>query len=177
MALPRDKNTRLAINLAVAAAGMLMLAYASVPLYRLFCQMTGYNGTTQQAAHAPGRVVNRTITVDFNADHDAGLPWAFTPGEKSHRVKVGEQALTYFTAKNLSNAPVTGHATYNVLPFKAGSYFVKIACFCFKEQTLAAGQEIQMPVSFFIDPSIMDDPEMADVQTITLSYTFFPVKK
>ncbi len=155
---------------------MLMLAYASVPLYRLFCQVTGYGGTTQKSFSAPDKVFDRTITVDFNADIDPALPWQFKPSQKKVKVKVGEQMLVHYEAKNLSNKPVTGNATYNVLPFSAGVYFAKIECFCFKEQTLAAGQRVDMPISFYIDPAIMDDPEMKDLTTITLSYTFFPVK-
>src|SRR5437868_2091806 len=130
------KNLTLALNLLALAAGMLMLAYASVPLYRLFCQVTGYGGTTQTAAHAPAHAINREIVVTFNADTDTGLPWEFTPGEKSLRVKVGQQTMTHYVARNLSNQAVTGRATYNVLPFTAGVYFVKIECFCFQEQTL-----------------------------------------
>jgi cytochrome c oxidase assembly protein subunit 11 len=170
---PQLRNIRLAINLLALAAGMAMLAYASVPLYRLFCQMTGYGGTTQEGKASTGKIFSRTITVAFNADTDPALPWQFSPGEHTHKVKVGEQALTHFTAHNLSNAPVTGRAVYNVVPFKAGPYFVKIECFCFKEQTLKPGEKVSMPVSFYIDPAIMDDPEMNDVKTITLSYTFF----
>ncbi len=156
---------------------MLLLAYASVPLYRLFCQVTGYGGTTQEAAHAPGHVLDRVITVTFNADTDPALPWDFKPGESRHKVKVGEQAMTWFLAHNRAKTAITGRAVYNVVPFKAGAYFVKIQCFCFKEQTLGPDERAQMPVSFYIDPAIMDDPEMADVKTITLSYTFFRAAK
>jgi cytochrome c oxidase assembly protein subunit 11 len=171
------KNTSLALNLVIAALGMLALAYASVPLYRIFCQATGYGGTTQQGSYQNGKIFDREVTVTFNADIDPGLPWEFAPGEKSVRVKIGQQVLTHFVAHNLSNKPITGHATYNVVPFTVGAYFVKIECFCFKEQTLAPGQRVDMPVLFYIEPSFMDDPEMKDVTTITLSYTFFPVKK
>lgn len=173
----RNKNTSLALNLAAVVAGMVMLAYASVPLYRLFCQATGYEGTTQRAAHAPGVVINRDVTVDFNADTDPALPWEFHPGERRITVKVGQQAMTHYVAHNQAKTAITGHAVYNVTPLKAGAYFVKIECFCFTEQILAAGQRVNMPVLFYIDPSIMDDPELKDIKTITLSYTFFPVKK
>lgn len=172
-----NNNTRFALNLLALAAGMLMLAYASVPLYRLFCQVTGYGGTTQEAKHAPGKVFDRTITVTFNADTDPSLPWSFHPGQKSLKVKVGQEALTHYVARNNTDHPITGRAVYNVVPFAAGSYFVKIECFCFKEQTLAAHQRVDMPILFYIDPSIMDDPDMNGVKTITLSYTFFPVKR
>lgn len=168
-----NRNLSLAFNLAVLAAGMLMLAYASVPLYRLFCQVTGYGGTTRAAAHAPAVTYGRTMTVRFNADTDPHLPWKFYPGEKNHTVKVGEEALTYFVAENTSDRQVTGRAVYNVVPHKAGQYFAKIECFCFTEQTLQPKQKVDMPVSFYIDPAIMNDPELDTVKTITLSYTFF----
>lgn len=156
---------------------MVLLAYASVPLYRLFCAVTGYGGTTRSSVVLPKKIYDRKITVTFNADIDPSLDWAFAPGEKRNTVRVGESALTYYVAENKQGHDITGHATYNVVPHKAGQYFVKVACFCFEEQTLTARQKVNMPVSYFIDPAILDDPEMDDVQTITLSYTFFPVKK
>jgi len=172
--MPSNKN--FALNLAAAALGMLLLAYASVPLYRLFCQATGYNGTTREAVALPGHVFDREITITFNADVAPGMPWEFAPGEKSVKVKVGAQGITHYVAHNLSDKPVTGRAVYNVVPLTAGAYFVKIACFCFKEQTLAPHARANMPISFYIDPAIMDDPQMKDVKMITLSYTFFQVK-
>ncbi|MEQ1704452.1 MAG: cytochrome c oxidase assembly protein [Rickettsiales bacterium] len=172
-----NKNTKLAFNLITMATGMFMLAYASVPLYRLFCEVTGYGGTTQKASMAPQNISQRTINIEFNADIDPALNWEFKPGERSHKVKIGEQTLTYYVAHNRENQPVTGRSVYNVVPFKAGIYFSKIECFCFTEQTLEAGQKVDMPVSFFIDPAMLNDPDMKDVNTITLSYTFFPVKK
>lgn len=176
-AMAVSKNTKLAINLLALAVGMLLLAYASVPLYRMFCNFTGYGGTTKRTTAAPSESSNRTIIVEFNTDIDSKLKWKFYAGEHSHKVKIGEQALTYFVAENLDNKAVTGRATYNVIPYKAGAYFNKIQCFCFNEQTLKAGQKVNMPVSFFIDPAMLDDKEMDDVKTITLSYSFFPVKK
>ncbi len=167
----------MALNLVALAAGMLMLAYASVPLYRMFCKITGYGGTTRESVAVPHEISNRTINIEFNTDIDPALNWEFYPGERSHKVRVGEQALTFFVAHNRENKPVTGRAVYNVVPFKAGSYFTKIQCFCFNEQTLAAGQKVDMPVSFFVDPAILKDPEMDDVKTITLSYTFYPAVK
>lgn len=172
-----NKNTKMAINLFAMAAGMMMLAYASVPLYRLFCNVTGYGGTTRRASVAPQTISQRVINVEFNTDIDPSLNWEFSAGETSHKVKIGEQALTYFVAHNRENHAVAGRAIYNIVPFKAGMYFNKIECFCFSEQTLQAGQKVDMPVSFFIDPAILDDPEMDNIKTITLSYTFFPVKK
>lgn len=172
-----NKNKKMALNLSAIAAGMLMLSYASVPLYRLFCDLTGYGGTTRKSVAAPKTVSDRVINIEFNADIDPQLNWKFSPGEVSHKVKIGERALTYFVAHNQADYSVTGRAVYNVVPFKAGAYFSKIECFCFTEQTLEAGQKVNMPVSFFVDPTILDDPEMKNVKTITLSYTFFPVQK
>jgi cytochrome c oxidase assembly protein subunit 11 len=172
-----NKNLSLALNLAAIVAGMAMLAYASVPLYRLFCQVTGYGGTTQEASAFPSKTFDRRINVRFNADTDPNLPWEFKPGEKSMTVKVGAPILTYYKAHNESNEAVKGQAVYNVVPHKAGPYFVKVECFCFTEQVLKAGERVNMPISFYVDPTIMDDPEMDNVDTITLSYTFFPVKK
>lgn len=177
MKTPVNANTRLAMNLVAVVVGMVLLAYASVPLYRLFCQVTGYGGTTEQGKAAPGPVYNRKMTITFNADISPELTWKFRPGQEKLRVKVGQQSLTYFVAENTSDEVLTGRATYNVVPFKAGPYFVKIECFCFSNQTLQPHQKVHMPVSFYIDPSVMDDRELDDVHTITLSYTFFPVKK
>lgn len=156
---------------------MVMLSYASVPLYRLFCQATGFGGTTQRSGELPQKISPRTVTILFNADKDPALPWKFAPGERSVRAHIGEQRLTYFVAENLANTPLTGNATYNVTPHKAGIYFHKIQCFCFEEQTLGAHQRVNMPVSFFVSPELLEDPNMDDVTTITLSYTFFPAKK
>jgi cytochrome c oxidase assembly protein subunit 11 len=175
--MKQKNNSQLALSIFACAVGMVMLAYASVPLYRLFCAATGFGGTTQRALHAPGAVSERTIEVRFNADIAPDLPWKFTPGQKAMRVKIGEQGLTYFVTKNLANKPITGRAAYNVLPDNTGKYFTKVQCFCFINQTLGAGQEVNMPVSFYIDPAFLNDPEMKDVSTITLSYTFFPTKK
>lgn len=167
------KNSRLAINFFALALAMLCLAYASVPLYRLFCQVTGYGGTTQEGLHAPGAVGERNLTIFFNADTDKNLPWKFAPGERQVSVKIGEQGLTHYVAENLSDSPITGHAIYNVVPHQAGQYFIKIACFCFENQTLKPHQKVDMPVSFYVDPAMLDDPEMKNITNITLSYTFF----
>ncbi len=167
------RNTTLAMNLVALTLGMLMLAYASVPLYRLFCETTGFGGATKRAIAAPLPGA-REITVSFNADTDPHLPWQFTPDQKSVRVRVGEDTLVSYSARNKADKPVTGHAVYNVVPHKAGAYFAKIECFCFKNQTLEAGGKVHMPVSFFIDPAIASDPSMDGIDEITLSYTFFP---
>lgn len=174
-----NKNTKLAASLFSIVLGMLLLAYASVPLYRLFCSVTGYGGTTKEAITTPDKrkISKRIIRVEFNADTDPTLDWNFAPSVRGLNVHVGEQTLTSFTAHNRSDHDITGRAVYNVTPFKVGKYFSKIECFCFREQRLNAGQKVDMPVSFFIDPAILDDPEMNDIETITLSYSFFPVKK
>lgn len=156
---------------------MLAFAYASVPLYRIFCQKTGFGGTTQVAIAPSTKVIDRTIVVRFNADVHRDLPWFFRPLQVQIPVKVGENALAFYESRNDSREPIIGMATYNVSPDKAGIYFQKVACFCFEEQTLQPGQHVTMPVQFFIDPEIMNDPELNDVKTITLSYTFFRYNK
>jgi cytochrome c oxidase assembly protein subunit 11 len=156
--------------------GMLGLTAAAVPLYRLFCQVTGYGGTTQRAAAAPTQGLDRTITVRFNADVDPALPWSFQPEQRQIEVRIGEQSLAYYRARNRSDHPVVGQAVYNVTPFKAGPYFDKIACFCFDEQVLGPGEEVDMPVSFYVDPEILNDPDTRNMHTITLSYTFFLIE-
>ena len=156
---------------------MVMLAYASVPLYRIFCQITGFGGTTQEATLEPSRVLDRMVAVDFFADTAPDLPWEFHNITKHLDLKVGERKLAFFEATNTSSHPVTGMATYNVTPHKAGPYFAKIKCFCFDRQTIQPGETIQFPVSFFIDPEIENDPDLEDVSNITLSYTFFRAKE
>ncbi len=167
-------NRTIALNLAAIALGMLLLAYASVPLYRIFCEATGFGGTTRRVSeNFTTTVGERIINVRFNADTDPKLPWKFEPLENSVNVRLGENRLVAFRATNLSNAPTRGTASYNVTPFAAGKYFNKIQCFCFEEQHLAAGQSANLPVSFFIDPAIVNDPLVGKVVNITLSYTFF----
>ena len=169
----RRRHRRLALCLVAGVAAMIGLTYASVPFYRLFCQVTGFGGYTQRADHAPEKAVERMVTVRFNADVNGGLPWLFQPVQREVRVHVGETALAYFRAQNLASRRVAGQATFNVTPDKVGIYFTKIQCFCFNEQTLEPGQMVEMPVTFFVDPALAGDPKMADVTTITLSYTFF----
>lgn len=173
---PDTRNRRLALISASVAIGMVGLAYASVPLYRMFCQVTGFGGTPLRAERAPDSTAERTIVVRFNADIDQSLPWTFRPVQREIRVKLGEDTLAFYTAVNRSGAPTTGNAMFNVTPDKAGPYFNKIDCFCFKEQTLAPGQSADMPVNFFVDPALTKDVNMDDVKTITLSYTFFRAK-
>lgn len=166
-------NRRLAIGLLVVPVAMVGAAYASVPLYEIFCRVTGYGGTTQVAEAAPEVVGERVMTIRFNSDVDPDLPWAFQPVERQVTVKVGESHLAFFKAENLSARPTAGTATFNVTPLKAGQYFNKVQCFCFTEQRLAPGASVDMPVSFFVDPAIEEDPNLREVKTITLSYTFF----
>jgi cytochrome c oxidase assembly protein subunit 11 len=174
MKLPTpSRHRRLALVLVAGVAAMIGLTYASVPFYRIFCQVTGFGGYTQRADHAPSAALERMVTVRFNADVNVGLPWLFAPLQREVRVHVGETGMAYFRAQNMAGRRVTGQATFNVTPDKAGLYFTKIACFCFNEQTLEPGQSVDMPVTFFVDPKLASDPKMADVQTITLSYTFF----
>jgi cytochrome c oxidase assembly protein subunit 11 len=171
---PRHGRTALVLSLAVA--GMLGLSFASVPLYDLFCRVTGYAGTTQRAdaGDAPGGAISsRVFTVNFDANTASDLPWTFRPEQRSVTVRPGEQKLVFYKAVNNTNRPVTGRATFNVTPDKSGQYFVKIACFCFEEQTLQPGQEVDMPVTFYVDPAVLDDRNLDEVKTITLSYTFF----
>ena len=173
MADRTSRNRAVALLAMGVVAGMIGLAYASVPLYRIFCQVTGYGGVTQRAETAPEVVAGRKITVRFNADVNSELPWRFGPEQREMTLAIGETGLAFYRATNLSARRVTGTATFNVTPFKAGPYFDKIECFCFTEQVLEPGQTVDMPVSFFVDPAILDDPDLADVHTITLSYTFF----
>lgn len=169
----RRRNARTGIMLIGIVVGMIGLSFASVPLYRLFCQVTGFGGTTQIAETAPGAVAERIVKVRFNADIAPGLPWRFKPVQREIALRVGESGLAYYRARNLSDKAVTGTSTFNVTPLKAGQYFSKVQCFCFDEQRLEAGQELDMAVSFFVDPEILSDRNLDDVKTITLSYTFF----
>ena len=159
--------------LAAVVVGMLGMAYAAVPLYQVFCRVTGFGGTTRVAGAAPATVGDRVITVRFNADVASDLPWRFRPVQRELRVRLGEETLAFYTTVNKSDVPLTGRATFNVTPFKAGLYFNKIDCFCFTEQLLAPGESAEMAVSFFIDPELVKDRNLDDLHTVTLSYTFF----
>jgi len=170
----RRRNAVVATALLALFGGMLGLAYASVPLYRIFCQATGFAGYTQTAERAPAEVRAGTrITIRFNADISRKLPWTFQPEQTSMQLALGESGLAVYRVKNLSSQRIVGQATFNVTPFAAGPYFNKIQCFCFQEQVLAPGETAELPVTFFVDPKIADDPQTADINTITLSYTFF----
>lgn len=169
-----QRTTRTALLAVLGICGSTGLAWASVPLYRLFCQATGLNGTTGRAARAPGAVDGK-ITVAFDTNVSKGLKWKFVPENESETIDIGARDMAFFTATNTSDRTLTGTATFNVTPAQAGIYFKKIQCFCFTQQTLKPGETQRMPVIFFVDPAILKDPDARDIQTITLSYTFYPV--
>jgi cytochrome c oxidase assembly protein subunit 11 len=174
---PQAKTGRhgiVALSLAAFVAFMVGLSFAAVPLYRMFCQVTGYGGTPQRAEAAPGEVLDRIVRVRFDANVAKGFPWRFTPEQQTMDVKIGETALAFYRASNPTKAPVSGTAVFNVVPEQAGRYFTKIECFCFQQQTLAAGQKVDMPVTFFVDPKIVEDVDTKSISEITLSYTFYP---
>ena len=169
------RNTRTALTMALLVLAMLGLAFASVPLYRLFCQVTGINGTTQRAEAAPGAIAGQ-VSVRFDANINPALPWRFEPVEDKVRIAPGARTQVMYRAANLTARATTGTATFNVSPAIAGKYFSKIECFCFTEQTLKAGQSVDMPVIFFVDPKLRSDPDTRHIDEITLSYTFYPVE-
>ena len=168
------RQLRTAMFAVIGICVMTGVAWASIPLYRLFCQVTGLNGTTQRGLEAPG-AVNRLIRIDFDSNVAPGMKWRFRPEASSETVKIGARDMAFFTATNTDDKPITGTATFNVTPGQAGKYFTKIQCFCFTQQTLKPGEQIRMPVLFFVDPKIKDDPDARDIEEITLSYTFHPV--
>ncbi|MEM6943475.1 MAG: cytochrome c oxidase assembly protein [Pseudomonadota bacterium] len=155
------------------AFGMLGMAYAAVPLYDLFCRVTGFGGTTQVADTSNVEMLDETVTIRFDASKARGMPWQFKPLQDEITVRIGETGLAFYEAHNPTDRPVAGSATYNVTPYSVGGYFVKIDCFCFQRQVLEPGQRVQMPVTFYVDPDIVDDRETERVHTITLSYTFY----
>ena len=174
---PRNSNNRrTALALFAVVGGMVGLSYASVPLYQLFCQVTGYGGTTQvsdaTAKAVPAAMQGKTVTIAFDANVARDLNWDFRPEQRRVTLHAGEQALAFYSAKNEESTPVTGTASFNVTPHKAGIYFTKIDCFCFTEQTLQPGQQVDMPVQFYVDPEFFTDPNTKDVREIVLSYTF-----
>jgi cytochrome c oxidase assembly protein subunit 11 len=175
--LNAGKNARVAALAAVVSFGMLGLAYASVPLYSLFCQVTGFGGTTQRADQAPAAAAAAEVSVRFDANTAGSLGWAFQAEQQVMKIKLGEQHLAYYSARNFSDKAVTGTAVFNVTPPEAGVYFNKIQCFCFTEQTLKPGETARFPVDFFVDPDMLNDPDAKSISEITLSYTFFPVEK
>ena len=171
------KNLRVAAIAGTVVLGMMGLTYASVPLYRLFCQTTGFGGTTQRADAAPETATGKFITIRFYANTAGSLGWKFHPSQSVMRVKIGEQNMAHYSATNTTGKVLTGTAVFNVSPPEAGAYFNKIQCFCFTEQTLKPGETADLPVDFFVDPAILNDPDSKSISEITLSYTFFPVDK
>jgi cytochrome c oxidase assembly protein subunit 11 len=175
----RDRrNRRTMLTMAGVGLSMLALGFASVPLYRIFCEQTGFGGTTKRAdanVHVQ-EAAGHTMSIRFDSNVQPGMPWQFYPEHRTDTVTVGRKDMAIFIAKNMSDKPVTGTASFNVTPSQAGAYFTKIQCFCFTEQTLQPGQEVRMPVLYFVDPKILDDADNKDTQQITLSYTFYPVE-
>lgn len=175
LTLPKDPNARTGILALLGAAAMLALGFASVPLYRIFCQVTGFGGTTMRVTEAQAsavQVTNKLISVRFDANVDRLLPWQFATQQTTQELRIGSRKMAFYSAKNLSDQPITGIASFNVEPELAGKYFNKIQCFCFNEQTLQPDQSVNMPVIYYVDPKILQDPETKDIEQITLSYTF-----
>ena len=160
------------VQLVAVVVTMGSLAWASVPFYDWFCRVTGYGGTTAVADAAPKQALDRVVTVRFDASKDRDMPWDFRPMQTQMEIRIGETGLAFYEASNPTDRPVAGTASFNVTPFSAGGYFSKIECFCFTEQVLQPGERVEMPVTFFVDPEIMEDDEGKLVHTITLSYTF-----
>ena len=160
-----------AVAVVLFMAGM---GWAAVPLYDMFCRVTGFGGTTQRAEAGSDVVLDRTVTIRFDASRERGFEWEFRPVERTMDVRIGETGIAFYEAYNPTDRVIAGSASYNVTPYSTGAYFVKIACFCFTQQVLQPGERVQMPVTFYVDPAIVDDPEARDVHTITLSYTFHP---
>lgn len=169
----RARNARTVGVLAAVVVGMIGFSYASVPLYELFCRVTGFGGTTQVAEAGADQVLDRTFTIRFDSNVNDALGWRFEPVQKVTSVKVGETKLAFYRATNTSDETVVGTATFNVTPDKAGLYFNKIECFCFTQQVLRPGETVDMPVSFYLDPELVEDAKMDGVTTVTLSYTFY----
>ena len=168
-----DKNRKLGGLMLFVAVGMVGIAFAAVPLYKLFCQVTGYGGTTQKVELASTKVIDRTVKVRFVANTHRDMPWEFKPVQVSQTMQIGTQNIAYCEAYNPTDYPIVGRAIYNVTPHKAGEYFSKIDCFCFTEQILNPGERAMMPVVYFVDPEIDQDINLDEVTEITLSYTFF----
>lgn len=167
-----SRNARTMTTLFGVAGLMVGMSFAAVPLYDLFCRVTGYGGTVSQVDAEADRVLDRDVTIRFVANTDRGMPWVFEPVETHMTMKIGETGLAFYRASNPTDRPVAGTASFNVTPYSAGGYFSKIECFCFTEQVLAPGESVDMPVTFYVDPDIVEDDEAKLVHTITLSYTF-----
>jgi cytochrome c oxidase assembly protein subunit 11 len=171
---PRRRNGRIVLACVVVLVTMTGAAFAAVPLYRIFCQTTGFAGAIPRATKAPGQVLERKLTVGFDTNV-RGLPWTFAPEQPSQTLDIGETGLAFFTVTNTSDKPLTGRAAYNVTPDQAGAYFRKLQCFCFNDQTIPAHTTMRFPVVYFVDPKFASDPDTKDFTNVTLSYTFFPV--
>ncbi|MCC7319800.1 MAG: cytochrome c oxidase assembly protein [Rubellimicrobium sp.] len=170
-----NPNARLAAMMAALVAVMVSLSFLAVPLYSLFCRVTGYGGAPSVASAAPDHILDQTVTIRFDATRAPGMPWTFRPAQREMEIRLGESGLAFYEASNPTDHAVAGQASYNVTPYAAGGYFTKIECFCFTEQVLQPGETVLMPVSFYVDPAILDDPEGRYVHTITLSYTFYEI--
>ena len=168
------KNLRIAAIAATVTFTMLGLSYAAVPFYKAFCKATGFGGTTQRADKAPANATSQKITIRFDANTSGALPWDFKARQSTMTINIGDQALAYFDAKNTGDRATTGSAVFNVTPPSAGAYFNKIQCFCFTKHTLQPGQSDEFPVTYFVDPAILDDADAKGIHEITLSYTFYP---
>jgi cytochrome c oxidase assembly protein subunit 11 len=175
--IPRRRDIAIATACGFCVAGMVGAAYAAVPLYNWFCRATGFNGTTQVATAAPGTTLDRKVTVRFDANVGPGLPWRFEPEVGAIEVKLGEVVTVHYRVINEAARPITASAAYNVTPLSLGAFFQKINCFCFTEQRLAAGEKREMAVVFYVDPAMASDPDGADVNSMTLSYTFYPQRE
>ena len=183
--MPHNRNRRLGLLMVLVPLAMLGMGFAAVPLYRLFCQVTGFAGTTQRATAAEAvdaaqfarSAGGTTISVRFDSQVERGMPWTFKPLQTTQTIALGERSMALFMAQNDSDEPITGSATFNVVPEQTGSYFKKIQCFCFTQQTLQLHQAVRMPVIYYVDPKMLNDPDAKDIQQITLSYTFHEVKK
>lgn len=175
------KTHRRNLPIVIACVGfvgaMVGMSYAAVPLYRIFCQVTGYGGTTQRVEQASDTILDRKVTIHFDANISGGLNWNFRPEKRDIEIRIGETVQANYVAVNASDKALTGQATYNVTPQAAGAYFNKVECFCFTETTLEPGEKLEMPVVFFVDPDIINDEDTRDISTITLSYTFYPHEK
>ena len=169
-------NDRVVVTCVAVLAGALALTYASVPLYRIYCQATGFDGTPRIADAPSATVSAHTVEIRFDSNVGAGLPWTFEPKERKVTVHLGENKLVYFRAENQFATATSGTATYNVTPEKAAAYFNKVQCFCFTRQDLRGGQGADLGVTFFVDPALATDPMTKDITSITLSYTFYPAK-
>ncbi|MEM6578359.1 MAG: cytochrome c oxidase assembly protein [Pseudomonadota bacterium] len=173
MALDRNKRTVLKL----VGVGVLMggLAWASVPFYDWFCRVTGFGGVTNVAETGSDEILDKVITVRFDASQERGFPWTFKPMQREMKIRIGETALAFYEAHNPTDRPIAGSSSYNVTPYEAGGYFVKIDCFCFQEQVLQPGERVEMPVTFFVDPDIVEDRDAKFVHTVTLGYTFYQI--